>query len=233
MALFAIGDLHLALGSNKPMDIFPGWERYLEKIETSWRQKVGAEDTVVVVGDVSWAMKLEDCRQDFELLESLPGHKILMKGNHDYWWGTVSKMERFLEENKFTSLSLLHNNSFFAEGVSLCGTRSWLFDADEPQDDKIMKREVGRLRMSLDAAEKQHPGGEKLVFLHYPPLHSASRAEEVLDVLKEYKIQRCFYGHLHGPAIRWAVQGMFEGIEYKLVSADALGFSPYEIQFTK
>ncbi len=225
MAIYTIGDLHLSLGSKKPMDVFPGWQGYVQKLETNWRNVVKPEDTVVVAGDVSWAMHLEDTRSDFEFLQSLPGQKILLKGNHDYWWTTIKKMERYVAENGFDSLHFLHNNSYLVEGLALCGSRSWLFDAQEPHDEKVMNRELGRLRMSLDAAGD----GEKVVFLHYPPIYPNADARQVVEVLREYGVKRCYYGHLHGNSIRYAVQGVVDGIEYRLISADSLGFCPYKV----
>ena len=225
MAIFAIADLHLSLGASKPMDVFPGWEVYVARLEENWRRTVAPEDTVVVPGDVSWAMKLEDCGADFAFLDSLPGQKILLKGNHDYWWTTRAKMDRYLEQQGFSSLHILHNDSYSVEGLAVCGTRGWLFDQSEPQDEKVMARELGRLRASLQAAGE----GEKAVFLHYPPVYPGARAEGVLAVLREFGVQRCFYGHLHGGMIRYAVQGEQEGVRYRLVSADALGFCPYKI----
>lgn len=225
MAIFTIGDLHLSLGAKKPMDIFPGWNGYLERLEESWKKLIKQEDTVVLAGDISWAMKLEDTKKDFAFLQQLPGQKILLKGNHDYWWTTAKKMERFFEENGFDTLQLLHNNSYYVEGVSLCGTRSWMFDVGEPQDEKVMNRELGRLRTSLQAAVSE----EKIVFLHYPPIYPNANAQQVIDVLKEYNVKKCYYGHLHGAAIRFAVQGKVDEIEYKLISADGLSFCPYKI----
>lgn len=225
MAIFTIGDLHLSLGTEKPMDIFPGWNGYVERLEENWRKLIKEEDTVVLAGDISWAMKLEDAKKDFAFLQQLPGQKILLKGNHDYWWTTAKKMERFFEENGFDTLHLLHNNSYHIEGVSLCGTRSWMFDVGEAQDEKVMNRELGRLRTSLQAAESE----EKIVFLHYPPIYPNANAQQVIDVLKEYNVKKCYYGHLHGAAIRFAVQGIVDEIEYKLISADGLSFCPYKI----
>ena len=221
-----IGDLHLSLGCEKPMDIFPGWQGYMEKLERHWNTLVRPEDTVVLAGDTSWAMKLEDTVADFSFLQRLPGQKLLLKGNHDYWWTTVKKMERFLQENGFDSLHILHNNSILAEGLAVCGTRSWMFDVGEAHDEKVMNRELGRLRASLDAAQE---GAERVAFLHYPPVYPNANAQQVIDLLKEYNVKRCFYGHLHGNAIRFAVQGMVDGIEYRLISADALAFCPYKI----
>lgn len=226
MEIYTIGDLHLSLGCEKPMDIFPGWQGYMEKLERHWNTLVRPEDTVVLAGDTSWAMKLEDTVADFSFLQRLPGQKLLLKGNHDYWWTTVKKMEHFLQENGFDSLHILHNNSILAEGLAVCGTRSWMFDVGEARDEKVMNRELGRLRASLDAAQE---GAERVAFLHYPPVYPNANAQQVIDLLKEYNVKRCFYGHLHGNAIRFAVQGMVDGIEYRLISADALAFCPYKI----
>ena len=226
MALFVLGDTHLSLGGAKPMDVFPGWNGYVEKLEANWRRLVKTEDTVVLAGDISWSMRLADTRKDFAFLNGLPGQKLIMKGNHDYWWSTANKMNAFFRAEGFDTLRLLHNNSYTVDGYALCGTRGWLFDADEPHDEKVMNREIGRLRLSLQAAE---PGKEKLVFLHYPPVYTGADAPEIVAVLKEYGIRRCFYAHLHGKAIRFAVQGEVDGIRYKLVSADGLQFCPYKI----
>ena len=226
MALFVLGDTHLSLGGAKPMDVFPGWGGYVEKLEANWCKLVKPEDTVVLAGDISWAMRLSDARRDFAFLDGLPGRKLIMKGNHDYWWSTANKMNAFFKAEGFDSLQLLHNNSYTVEGYALCGTRGWLFDVGEPHDEKVMNREIGRLRLSLDAAE---PGREKLVFLHYPPVYTGADAPEIVAVLKEYGVRRCFYAPLHGKAIRFAVQGEVDGIRYKLVSADGLHFCPYKI----
>lgn len=226
MALFVLGDPHLSLGASKPMDIFPGWNDYVERLEKNWRKLIRPEDTIVLAGDISWAMRLTDTRKDFAFLQSLPGQKIIMKGNHDYWWSTANKMNAYLKAEGFDTLHILHNNSYSAEGYAICGTRGWLFDVGEAHDEKVMNREIGRLRMSLDAAE---PGLEKLVFLHYPPVYTGTSAPEIVATLKEYGIKTCYYGHLHGNAIRYAVQGEVDGIRYKLVSADGLRFCPYRI----
>ena len=227
MRLFGIGALHLSLGvPEKPMDIFKGWENYQVLLEENWRSTVQEEDTVVLAGDLSWGMTLAQADADFAFLQSLPGKKIILKGNHDYWWTSKSKMETYFSDHGYDSLHILHNNSYSVEGYALCGTRGWLFDAGEAHDEKVMNREIGRLRMSLDAAE---PGLEKLVFLHYPPVYTGTSAPEIVATLKEYSIRTCYYGHLHGNAIRYAVQGDVDGIHYKLVSADGLRFCPYRI----
>ena len=227
MTLFAIGDLHLPGGEEKPMDIFGGWENYTERIEKNWNSVVGEDDCVVIPGDISWAMSIEEALPDFEFISRrLRGRKIISKGNHDYWWTTANKMNAYLKAEGFDTLHILHNNSYSVEGYALCGTRGWLFDVGEPHDEKVMNREIGRLKMSLDAAE---PGLEKLVFLHYPPVYTGTSAPEIVATLKAYGITRCYYGHLHGNAIRYAVQGDVDGIRYKLVSADGLRFCPYRI----
>ena len=163
MAIFVIGDLHLSLGADKPMEIFPGWQGYLEKVTACWRAHIAPEDTVVLAGDTSWAMKLAETEADFAFLHSLPGKKLLIKGNHDYWWDTAAKMQRFFDAKGFDSLAILHNNSFCVEGLALCGTRSWMLGGEDPQDEKVRARELGRLRTSLAAAA---PGCERVAFLH-------------------------------------------------------------------
>lgn len=227
MAIFVIADLHLSLGAaDKPMDVFEGWQGYLPKLERNWRTLIAPEDTVVLPGDISWAMSLEDTREDFAFLNALPGKKIILKGNHDYWWTTLNKMNRFLEANGFDTLQILHNTAIQAEGVFLCGTRGWMSDVQGPEDEKILNREIGRLRMSLEAAGE----GEKLAFLHYPPLYPGQMEGGLANLLKEFGVSRCFYGHLHGVSIRYAVQGEHDGVDYRLISADALKFCPYKIR---
>ena len=227
MAIFVIADLHLSLGAaDKLMDVFEGWQGYLPKLERNWRTLIAPEDTVVLPGDISWAMSLEDTREDFAFLNALPGKKIILKGNHDYWWTTLNKMNHFLEANGFDTLQILHNTAIQAEGVFLCGTRGWMSDVQGPEDEKILNREIGRLRMSLEAAGE----GEKLAFLHYPPLYPGQMEGGLANLLKEFGVSRCFYGHLHGVSIRYAVQGEHDGVDYRLISADALNFCPYKIR---
>lgn len=226
MSLYAIADLHLSLGADKPMDVFSGWQGYLPRLTANWNRLVKPEDTVVLPGDISWAMKLENALQDLQFLDRLPGRKILLKGNHDYWWGTVSRMKAFCAGFGLTTLHFLNNDCYWYQDAALCGTRSWLFDQGQPHDAKMMNRELGRLRASL----QQAGGAEKLVFLHYPPIYPTGNAEGVVALLQEFGVRACWYGHLHGASIRGAVQGRVDGIDYRLISADALQFAPLRIR---
>lgn len=226
MAIFAIGDLHLSLGTDKPMDVFPGWEGYLPKLESKWRTLIQENDTVILAGDTSWAMRLQDTKADFDFLQILPGRKWMLKGNHDYWWTTARKMESYIAANGWDTLHILHNNCCLVDGKALCGSRGWPFDDAAAQSAKIMSREAGRLEMSLAAGDEAQ---ERIAFLHYPPVFGNACARELVDVLKAHGVQQCFYGHLHGKAIRYAVQGEREGIRYKLISADGLAFCPYKV----
>lgn len=227
MALYAIADLHLSLGEEKPMDIFRGWTNYIDRLTRNWTALVQPADTVVVAGDVSWAMSLDGARTDFTFLDRLPGRKLLLKGNHDYWWNTRRKMDAFLEEQGFDSIRILHNSAERYGPWALCGSRGWFFDAEADADKKVLLREVGRLQASIDAGRAL--GGEPLAFLHYPPVTAAARCDEMMDALHRNGITRCWYGHLHGPSIRRAVQGVVEGIEFRLVSCDAVDFTPVRI----
>lgn len=228
MALFAIGDVHLSIGGKKPMTVFPGWEQYVERLEHHWRQLVSPADTVVIPGDISWGMSLEQAREDFAFLQSLPGKKLLLKGNHDYWWCTRRKMDTFLAENGFDSLRFVHNDAVAVDdAMAVCGSRGWFFDAEDDGDRKVLLREAGRLRTSILAAKQT--GLEPVVFLHYPPLYAGQVCPEMVQVLQEEKIRRCYYGHIHSAGIRLAFNGEKDGVHYRLVSADALRFCPLRI----
>ena len=226
MAIFAIGDMHLSLGTDKPMDVFPGWEGYLPRLEASWRKLIGPDDTVVLAGDTSWAMNLNDTKADFAFIQSLPGQKWLLKGNHDYWWTTTRKMETFLAANGFDTLHILHNNACIADDTALCGTRGWPFDDLAAQGEKLMAREAGRLRMSLQAAGD---AAQRIAFLHYPPIYQGYKCPEMLELLDKYEVERCYYGHLHGYTHRRAFEGMREKTEYALIAADYVAFQPVKI----
>ncbi len=225
MALYVIGDLHLSLGSEKPMDVFGGvWQGYMEKLEAGFA-KVGPEDTTVLLGDLSWAKDLGEAGPDFAWIDRIPGRKLIVKGNHDFWWSTAAKFYRFCQERGFSDQWVLNNNCYFYGDWALCGTRGWFFEESRSsaQDEKVFRRELGRLETSLKAAGER----EKLVFLHYPPRYAGYECREILQMLKCYGVRRCFYGHLHGPAHKLAQQGLWDGVEYKLVSADYLGFRPF------
>lgn len=223
MALYAIGDTHLSLSCNKPMDVFGGnWENYVDKLLEGF-SVVEPEDTVVLCGDLSWGMSLEQAEADFAFLDKLPGRKLLMKGNHDYWWTTAAKMNRFFEEKGFHSFSLLHNNCHFYGDIALCGTRGWFFE--EHGDPKVFNRELIRLETSLKAAGEK----EKLCFLHYPPRYQGYICQEIVDLLEKYQVTACYYGHLHGGSHRLAMEGKFNSVEYHLVAADYLDFKPKKI----
>lgn len=226
MALYAIADLHLSFGSNKPMDDFPGWHGYVERLRSNWLSSVTEEDVVVIAGDVSWGMTLPQALKDFQFLHALPGTKILMKGNHDYWWDTRRKMDRFLEENGLTSLTFVHNDCYnLGDGRAVCGTRGWFYDAEADADKKVLMREIGRLHMSVNAAREQQL--EPIVFLHYPPIYAGAVCEEMLIALQSLHITRCYYGHIHGRnAIEKAFNGTVNGLSMQLISGDSLQFAP-------
>ncbi len=227
MALYAIGDTHLSLGGEKPMDVFGGvWEDYVDKLRQGF-SRVKPEDTVVLCGDLSWGMSLEEAKADFAFLDALPGTKYIVKGNHDYWWTTARKMQTFWAEQGFSTFHLLHNNCAFYGDVALCGTRGWFYDEElaVQESDKVYRRELIRLEASLQAAGE----ADKLVFLHYPPKYQGYVCQDIIDLLEKYQVLRCYYGHLHGGSHKLAIQGPAGGIDYRLVSADYLRFTPEKI----
>lgn len=234
MALFAISDLHLPLGVNKPMDIFGyEWENYVERLEENWKNTVKAEDTVVMPGDFSWAMHLRDSKADFEFIESLPGRKILLRGNHDYWWETLSKMERFKKEQGFESVHFLQNNYFSYEDTAICGTRFWncpVISSLNEEDEKIYKRELIRTALTLEDAKKG--GFEEIIFFtHYPPVNQDGKAdEEFLSLMKKFGVRHVLYGHIHGKGKRMAFTGEYDSIKFDLVSCDFLSFLPLKLK---
>ena len=228
MSLFVIGDTHLSLSTDKPMDIFGGWKNYMQRLEENWRSVVQPQDAVIIPGDVSWGMSLEQAKEDFLFLHRLPGKKILMKGNHDYWWTTRAKMESFLEENGLDSLSILHNNAVSVEGLSLCGSRGRMFEQGQEHDKKIINREAGRIRASLQDAQR-FGEQEKVLFLHYPPVFMQDSIPEFFEVMNQYGVRRCYYGHIHSQGCRFAFQGEWCGVQLEMVSADYLRFMPKKI----
>lgn len=225
MSLFAIADLHLSLGEDKPMDIFAGWSNYVERLEDNWRKLITDDDTVVIGGDISWAMKLEETFVDFSFIDKLPGKKLLLKGNHDYWWGTKSKIDSFLSKNGFDSISIIFNNSYVYDDYAVCGTRGWFLENDTEQDIKVLNREVGRLIMSIESALKTEK--EPVVFLHYPPYYNGIECKDIMDVLLKYNITKCYYGHIHGRNnFKYAFEGEYKGVNLRLISCDKVGFMP-------
>lgn len=227
MALFAIGDLHLCLGAPKPMDIFGGaWTGYMEKLKAGL-SVIGPDDTTVLLGDLSWALGLSEAAADFAWINEIPGRKIILKGNHDYWWSTAAKFYRFCEEQGFSNLWILNNNHYTYDGYAICGTRGWFFEEDRSgqHDEKVFKRELIRLENSLISAGDM----PKIVFLHYPPRYKGYQCDEILDLLKKYDVRRCFYGHLHGASHGLAMEGLWDGVEFRLVSADYLNFCPFTV----
>lgn len=231
MSIYVIGDLHLPFGIDKPMDIFGvGWQGYTEKIKEDWNKKVKEEDTVIIAGDFSWATYLEETKKDFEYLCALPGKKIILKGNHDYWWTTVTSMKKYLVENNFDNIDFLYNNSFLIEDKIIVGTRGWTLLESE-NSEKMIARESLRLELSIkDAIEKYGTDKELICIMHYPPISKNKMKNEYtydskfLDVIKKYNIKKCYYGHLHGNSHKDAIEGNIEGIDFYLISGDYLTF---------
>lgn len=225
MAVYAISDLHLSFNTDKSMDVFPGWYDYTNKIKQNWESTVKNEDFVVIPGDISWAMRLNETKKDFEFINNLPGKKILIKGNHDYWWSTSKKINDFLQENNFNTISIVFNSAIKVDNICICGTRGWMYNSDEPEDEKILNREVERLRRSLDSAKAFE--NETVVFLHYPPVYNFQESEEIINLLIERNIKKCYYGHIHGSgAKKGIIEGKYKGIDFKLVSCDYINFKP-------
>lgn len=226
MSLYAIGDLHLSLSVNKPMDVFgPGWADHTARLYEAF-SLLKEDDLTILCGDTSWGISFEESLADFQFIDRLPGRKIILKGNHDYWWSTAAKMKKFFSENGLTTIDILHNNSFAYGGRALCGTRGWFYEEERSgHNEKVLNREVGRLEASLKAAE----GRPILAFLHYPPLYTGYRCPEIIRKLEEYGVEQCFYGHLHGPTHKRAIEGTVGTVRYHLVSADYLRFTPKKI----
>ena len=227
MALYAIGDLHLCLGAPKPMDIFGGaWVGYMDKLREGL-SVIGPEDTTVLLGDLSWSLDLQSAAADFAWINEIPGRKIILKGNHDYWWSTAAKFYKFCNENNFSNQWILNNNHYEYENYAICGTRGWFYEEDRSgeHDEKVFKRELMRLETSLKSAGDLH----KIVFLHYPPKYRGYECPEIIDLMKRYDVRQCYYGHLHGASHGLAMEGQWDGIEYHLVSADKLSFKPFMV----
>lgn len=233
MSLFAIADLHLSHTMNKPMDVFGSrWENHTERIRESWLETVSPDDTVVIAGDVSWGMRISEAEEDFRFLESLPGKKRILKGNHDYWWQTMKKLNEFRDRVNAFSVEFLFNNAYETDEFILCGTRGWLLETSYGEDDqKIVNRESERLRASIRAGrelQKRSPEKELLVFLHYPPAYGNLRCGQICEVLSENGIGRVFYGHMHNADPSRLVR-QIAGASSELIAADYLDFRPKRI----
>lgn len=233
MTLFAISDLHLAISVDKPMDIFGSrWDNYMDRIRENWLQLVGEQDYVLVPGDISWAMYLEQAYEDFRYINGLPGIKVISKGNHDYWWETTTKLKNYTEKNGFKKILFLHNNSILYKDIALCGTRGWICpnpDEFTKQDEKIYQRELQRLELSIQQGLCSRPK-EIFVVLHYPPVNKyKDMTSGFVKILKKYGVKKCIYGHLHGEAHNNALVGEYQGIEFYLAACDFLDFKPLKI----
>lgn len=225
MALYAIGDLHLCLGATKPMDVFGGaWVGYMEKLQQGI-SVIKPDDTTVLLGDLSWTLDLKDAAADFNWINQIPGKKIILKGNHDYWWSTAAKFYKFCDDNDFSNQYILNNNFYEYGEYAICGTRGWFYEEERSgeHDVKVFKRELLRLETSLKSAGDR----KKIVFLHYPPKYKGYECEPIIELLQTYDVRSCYYGHLHGPSHGLAIEGLWDGVDYRLVSADYLNFKPY------
>ena len=221
MAIYVLADLHLSFGVSKPMDIFPGWENHAERIEKNWRRLVKDSDTVVVPGDISWGLTLDEAKPDFDFIENLPGQKIISKGNHDYWWTTLNKLNQFIETNNIKNVKFLHNNFYEIGNYMICGTRFWSYDEETPDNNKIFNRELERAKISLEAAKKADSNKSIIFVTHYPP------SENIINLVKMYNVKYWIYGHIHSNYEESLVN--IEGIETYLTSGDYLEFKPLKI----
>lgn len=226
MAVYAISDLHLSFGVDKPMNVFgEKWDNYEKRIEKNWEKKVKNGDTVIIPGDISWGMTLKETVKDFKFINELPGKKIILRGNHDYYFSTVNKLNNFFKVNNFDTIEILRNNAFEVENYIICGTRGWgkTENSDKNLDKKIIAREEIRLKISLDAAKKLNEGLEKkkdiVVALHFPPFIG-----NFCEIMKDYNVKKCIYGHLHGYGHFMIKEGIIDGIDYKMVSCDYTKF---------
>lgn len=230
MDIYAISDLHLSLGTDKPMDIF-GWGDHTKRIRENWCNRVKDEDFILIPGDISWGINLEEADPDFAFIESLPGKKIISKGNHDYWWSTRRKFDRYCEEKGYKTISVLHNNSIIVGNYTICGSRGWKSLDDEDfsvEDDKIYCRELERLKISLEEGKKS--GKELISMLHYPPFDSKHKPNDFAEMLKEYDVKICVYGHIHSKTAEGWKNEKIDGVIYHLISANIIGFNPIKLR---
>ncbi|KRQ87970.1 Calcineurin-like phosphoesterase [Caloramator mitchellensis] len=222
MAIYALSDLHLSFASDKPMNVFGEmWEEHFLKIQENWNSKIEEDDLVLIAGDISWALKLDEALPDLEFIHNLRGKKVLIKGNHDYWWTSITKLNSLYDDMYF-----IQNTSYTFENYSICGTRGWInIDDKEEKDVKIYNRELIRLKLSLESAKES----KKIVMMHYPPITKISKAQEFIDVLKENNVEKIIYGHIHYDARHICFNGIYEGIEFICSSADIINFDPIRI----
>jgi predicted phosphohydrolase len=229
MRIYAIGDLHLPGGQDKPMAVFgEHWESHFERISSDWAAKVEEDDIVLLPGDISWAMTLEQAMDDLRAIGALPGRKIMLRGNHDYWWNSIGRIRAALPENFFA----IQNDAARVDGLTVAGTRGWQTPGSrdfQQQDEKIYQREVQRLELSLREARRKAQGGSILGMIHYPPFNERREDNGFTALFAEYGVKTVLYGHLHGKSIASAFQGEREGIQYRLVSCDALDFRLSEV----
>ena len=230
MSIYTISDLHLSLGMDKPMDIFGNnWKNHEKKIRDNWIKKVKKEDLVLLPGDFSWAMYIEEAKKDFEYLNELPGTKLLLKGNHDYWWESIKKMREFLKNNNFKNIDFIYNNSYIWENKIIVGTRGWSEQEENPE--KIIRRENLRLEMSIkDGLQRFGEDKEIIVCMHYPPFNGYTKEElNLVKTMKKYNAKICIYGHVHGEVGKDAKQGMIDGIRFIMASSDQTNFDLIKI----
>ncbi len=223
--IFSLSDLHLSFGTNKPMDLFgKEWADHGKKIEWSWKARVSEEDRVIICGDTSWAMDLDEVLPDLEFLDSLPGKKILLKGNHCYWWNSRAKVERILP----SSVRIIQNDAVsLGRGIVLAGTRGWQV-SDDPADMKVLNRERERLKLSLEKARGMSPS-MLIVATHFPPLTRDGKVSPLVEPMERAGASICLYGHIHGKDIPLGFQGTRNGVRYILTSCDALDFTPLKV----
>lgn len=246
MSVFVIADTHLSLSVDKSMELFKGrWSGYIEKLGKNWNETVADSDSVIIAGDISWGSDFAGCQKDFEFINNnLNGTKYIIKGNHDYWWTTVTKMNRWLDEKSFDKIKIVHNNAYLCENIIICGTRGWFIGSEDGEDgvseeemfnQKILNREVGRLDMSVQAAKKIKsaaaqgiPEPEIVAFIHYPPVYGDYVCGEIVDLLEKEGIKRCYFGHIHNvnPA---KIRSRHKNIKFEVVSADYIRFTPVRI----
>lgn len=233
MALYAMADIHLALSVNKPMDIFgKQWENYMDRIADNWMATITDNDCIIIAGDISWAINIEELDKDFEFLNRLPGQKVFVKGNHDYWWNSMSKLKKYIETHGFRNMVFLHNNAYIYKDIVVCGSRGWALPGDPgftAEDEKVYRRELMRLRLSLEQGAKLK-GSEILVAMHYPPATIINPHSGFIDIMNEYGVKRCVYGHLHDSGKRIAINGGHEGIDMYLTASEYLQFIPLKLE---